>query len=252
MIRLVTGVAALSLTLGFQVSAPPGLMTLGEVLLFNAPDLPPDADAKAFGQLLTRIAPKQPDPGITLHLFQVDRGAMKGQRALVWTVDTLKRRRAHPAALESAGAVKGNVEYHLVAPETAGALPQVDVLGLHYTSVRPERVEAFERFVGEKLNPSVGNLRPDLRILYYKAVRGAAEGSYIALFALTRASRDKYWPGGSDSDDLRAAFKPVQGLTKELSTFLVEGSYLADPKFAAAVYESREWADFVLVSADAR
>ena len=85
----------------------------------------------------------------------------------------------------------------------------------------------------------MGNLRPDLRILYYKAVQGADAGSYIALFALTRASRDKYWPGGSDSDDLRAAFKPVQGLTKELSTYLVEGSYLADPKFAAAVFESR-------------
>ena len=69
------------------------------------------------------------------------------------------------------------------------------------------------------------------------------------MFALTRESRDKYWPGGSDSDELRAAFSPaVRELTKELSTYLVEGSYAADPKLAAAVYESRDWTDFVLIS----
>ena len=249
MIRLAAGLAVLSATLLLQTTGARELMTLGEVLLFNAPDLPPDADAKAFQQLLATIGPKPPEPGVTVHLFQRDRGSQKGQHALVWTVDTLKRRREH---LAMGNAVKGNIEYHLVAPETVGALPEVDVLGLHYTSVRPDRTEAFERFVSEKLHPAVGNLRPDLRILYYKAVRGADAGSYVALFALTRASRDKYWPGGSDSDDLRAAFKPVQGLTKELSTFLVEDSYLADPKFAAAVYESRRWADFVLVSAVAR
>jgi len=249
MIRLAAVLAALSATLLLPTTAAVDLMKLGEVLLFNATDLPPDADAKAFAQLLERIAPKRPEPGVAVHLFRGDRGSRKGQHALVWTVDTLKRRREYPA-LGDAG--KSNVEYHLVAPEHVETLPEVDVLGLHYTKVRPDRVEAFERFVSEKLHPSVGNLRPDLRILYYRAVRGADAGSYIALFALTRASRDKYWPGGSDSDNLRAAFKPVQGQTKELSTFLVEGSYLADPKFAAAVYESREWADFVLVSADPR
>jgi len=104
--------------------------------------------------------------------------------------------------------------------------------------------------VRSTLHPAVGNLRPDLRILYYRDAN--APGSYVALFALTRGSRDKYWPGGSDSDELRSAFKPVQGLTAELQTYLVDGSYLADPKFAAAVYESRDWSDFVLVSPDAR
>ena len=84
-------------------------------------------------------------------------------------------------------------------------------------------------------------------MLYHKAVRGPDAGSYITIFALTRASRDKYWPGGADSDELRAAFKPVQGLTTELITYLVEGSALTDPKFAAAVYESRDWSDFVLI-----
>jgi hypothetical protein len=39
----------------------------------------------------------------------------------------------------------------------------------------------------------------------------------------------------------------VQPLTTELVTYLVEGSALTDPKFAAAVFESRTWTDFVLV-----
>ena len=239
----------LLLALAFSAPAPSGLVRLGEVLLFSATDLPADADANAIGQLLTKAAPKRPEPGVAVNVFRGDRGSHKGQHALVWTVDTLQRRRVSPDLGKS---VASHIEYHLLAPETVGTLPDVDVLGLHYTNVRPERAEAFERFVGQKLHPAVANLRPDLRILYYKAVHGAYAGTHVALFALTRASRDKYWPGGSDSDELRAAFKAVQGLTKELSTYLVDNSYLADPKFAAAVFESRQWADFVLVPADPR
>ena len=40
----------------------------------------------------------------------------------------------------------------------------------------------------------------------------------------------------------------VQAHAKELLTYLVDGSALMDEKFAAAAYESREWADFVLIS----
>ena len=78
-------------------------------------------------------------------------------------------------------------------------------------------------------------------------MRGPDTGSYITIFALTKESRDKYWPGGSDSDDLRAAFKPAQAHTKELLTYLVDDSAMMGEQFAAAVYESREWADFVLI-----
>jgi hypothetical protein len=38
----------------------------------------------------------------------------------------------------------------------------------------------------------------------------------------------------------------VKTHTKELLTYLVEGSALTDEKFAAAIYESRDWSDFVL------
>jgi hypothetical protein len=127
-----------------------------------------------------------------------------------------------------------------------------DILGIHYIKVRPDRREAFERFVAEKLHPAVANLRPDLRLLYYKAVSGLDAGSYITVFALTTESRDRYWPKGSDSDDVRAAFKPVRGLTDELRMYLVEGSYATGDNMAAAVYESREWTDYVRVPPAAR
>jgi hypothetical protein len=47
----------------------------------------------------------------------------------------------------------------------------------------------------------------------------------------------------------RAAFQPVKAHTKELLTYLADNSALTDERFAAAVYESREWADFVLLPA---
>jgi hypothetical protein len=193
-------------------------MRLGEVLVM----LPLDA------------APTQAEEGT---LFQADRGDRKGQYLVVTTTAP------KAGSMRDGGRAS---EYRLLSPETAGTLPDVDVLGIHYIKVRPDRAQAFEQFVGRTLHPAVANLRPDLRLLYYKAVAGPDAGNYILLFALTRQSRDKYWPGGSDSDDLRAAFKPVQPLTVELSTYLVEGSALTDPKFAAAVFESRTWTDFVL------
>jgi hypothetical protein len=203
------------------------------------------ADAEAqkmrLGEMLVmvpfNVAPPPVAEGV---VFQADRGGRKGQYLLVTT-----------RAVKAGSAPGGGpaAEYRLLSPETAGALPDVNVLGIHYIKVRPERAAAFEQFVGRTLHPAVANLRPDLRLLYYKSVAGPDAGNYIALFALTRESRDKYWPGGSDSDDLRKAFKPVQPLTSELSTYLVEGSALTDPKFAAAVFESRTWTDFVLVPA---
>lgn len=195
-------------------------MRLGEVLVMVPLDAAPAPDNKG-------------------DVFQADRGGQKGNYLVVST---------SPGKPESpAGSARGT-EYRLLSPETAGSLPEVDVLGVHYIKVRVDRAEAFEQFVGRTLHPAVANLRPDLRILYYKAVAGPEAGTYIALFALTRESRDKYWPGGSDSDDLREAFKPVRPLTTELSTYLVEGSALTDPRFAAAVFESRTWTDFVLVA----
>jgi hypothetical protein len=195
-------------------------VTLGEVLVLTAVEGAPAPAASGSG-----------------HLFTADRGSRRGQSVLLST-----DRQKAPAGDGR------RLEYQLLSPEKVGPLPAVDVLGIHYTKVRPDRVQAFERFVAEKLHPAVGNLRPDLRVLYYRLASGSDASNYIALFALTRESRDKYWPKGADSDELRAAFSPaVKALTAELGTYLVDGSYAADPKLAAAVYESREWTDFVLV-----
>lgn len=199
-------------------------MRLGEVIVF------------------TPFGPNAPPGGSKAQVFQADRGNRKGDYMVVWTGrSTDKRPDDVPGSTAAAS------EYRLLSPDKVGALPSVDVLGIHYIKVRPDRRDAFEKYVGDTLHPAVGNLRPDLQLLYYKAVRGPDTGSYITIFALTQASRDKYWPGGSDSDELRAAFKPQRAHTKELLTYLVDGSALTEEKFAAAVYESREWADFVLL-----
>jgi hypothetical protein len=179
-----------------------------------------------------------PAPGGNDHLVQADRGNRKGQFYRVWT--SAANKKTPPVTVRS-------TEYHLLSPEKVGTLPEVDVLGVHFIKVLTDRRDAFERFVGDTLHPAVANLRPDLRLLYYKAVRGAEAPGYILLFALTKQSRDKYWPGGSDSDALRAAFAPARVHTKELITYLVPESALTDEKFAAAIYESREWTDLVLM-----
>jgi hypothetical protein len=212
-------------------------VVIGIALLAGAADA--EGPKMQLGEVLVMVPLDAAPPPVTEGVvFQADRGARKGQYLVVTTP---------PAKVRSTREGGRASEYRLLSPETAGTLPDVDVLGIHYIKVRPERADAFEQFVGRTLHPAVANLRPDLRLLYYKAVAGPDTGNYIALFALTRESRDKYWPGGSDSDDLREAFKPVRPLTTELSTYLVEGSALTDPKFAAAGFESRTWTDFVLV-----
>jgi hypothetical protein len=217
----------LSILIGLFLSssAQAQKMKLGEVIVF------------------TPFGPARP-AGSNGFVFQSDRGNRKGDHVRVWTGGA-----KDPRPADAAGSTAAPSEYQLLSPDKVGALPDVDVLGIHYIKVRPDRRDAFEKYVAETLHPAVGNLRPDLRLLYYKAVRGPEAGNYITIFALTKESRDKYWPGGADSDDLRVAFKPVSRHAKELLTYLVEGSALTADQFAAAGYESREWADFVLLPA---
>jgi len=213
----------LSILVGLSLSAQAQTMKLGEIILFIPFGVNRPADSHG-------------------PVFQSDRGSRKGQHLLTWTGSGNDTRPDNiPGATGEAS------EYQLLSPGKVGPLPDVDVLGIHYIKVRPDRRDAFEKYVSDTLHPAVGNLRPDLRLLYYKAVRGPDAGSYITIFALTKASRDKYWPGGSDSDDLRAAFAPVTAHKKDLLTYLVDNSALTGEQFAASVYESREWADFVLL-----
>jgi hypothetical protein len=261
---VVSGLVAVGLGLAAQPASPQSagapMMTLGDVLVWHTPDVVPGTDAAAFeAAVRDRVLPAlRASAAAPVHLVRADRGGRKGQYAVVSTTAAPDRPpTTDPRAADFAAGVakllapftKGpgrTIRYSVVGPGTAGPSPAVDVLGMHYVKVRPERRDAFERFVTATVHPAVANLRPDLRVIYYR-VEGGATADYVALFALTRASRDRYWPGGSDSDALRAAFGPVRALTKELAAYLVEGSFLADEKFAAAVYESRDWSDFVLV-----
>jgi hypothetical protein len=216
----VAGTLALGVLTFVSQEARGQMIKLGEVLVITPSESTPTPDAKD-------------------HLVQADRGNRKGQFYRVWT---------GPATSGVAPGTDRSTEYRLLSPEKARTLPDVDVLGIHFIKVLPDRRESFEGFVRDTLHPAVANLRPDLRLLYYRAARGAEAPGYILLIALTKQSRDKYWPGGSDSDALRAAFGPVKVHTKELSTYLVPGSALTDEKFAAAIFESREWTDLVLVA----
>jgi hypothetical protein len=218
------GLRLAGLALGaVMVTAPAHaqMIALGEVLVLTP------SDGQSAGDAGT-------------HLLQADRGSRKGQVYRLWTGS------AGAAASKPAGTER-STEYRLLSPGKVGPLPDIDVLGIHYIKVLPERRDAFERYVGQTLHPAAANLRPDLRLLYYQAVSGPESPGYILLFALTRQSRDKYWPGGADSDALRTAFAPLKTHTKELATLLEPGSALTDEKFVAAVYESREWTDLVLV-----
>ena len=115
-----------------------------------------------------------------------------------------------PPAIDSA------TEYRLLSPEKVGPLPEIDVLGIHFLKVLPDRRDAFERFVRDTLHPAVRQPAPQSPAAVLQGRARADTPGYILLFALTKQSRDKYWPGGSDSDVLRAAFGPVKVHTKEL------------------------------------
>ena len=221
---------ALPLVLGASVATGGGdpTMKLGQTLFVVVPDAKADADEASLAASARQ----------GMRLARKDRGNTGGRHLLVSTSKS-----------DVAGAAGRLVEYQLVGAKSVGDLPDVEVLGLHFAKVRPDRITDFDRFLAEKLHPAVGNLRPDLRLLYYKPLRGEEPGNYLTVFALTKASRDKYWPKGQDSDELRAAFDTsVLALAEELRTYLVEGSY-ATGNLAAAVYESKQWADYVITGA---
>jgi hypothetical protein len=230
------------------MAAQPPAMTLGQVLVLSVQDLGAGADAAAFERRVfdeMMPAARQTGPGWQLHLTRKNRGPHAGQYLLAWTLDGTA---LNGKAIVPKGLPAGNwyQAYELVGADKLGALPTVDVLAVHFIKVLPDRRDAFDKFIAEKLNPTVGTLRPDLRLLYYKPAGGSDPGAYVTIFALTRASRDKYWPNGSDSDDLKTAMKSPQALTGEMKTYLVDDSY-ATGNLAAAVYESKDWGDWVVV-----
>jgi len=141
-------------------------------------------------------------------------------------------------------------EYHLLGADKFESLPYVDLLGIHYLKVKPSRANDFEKFVVEKMHPAVTSFLPDMHLLTYKAADGGGKGSYITIFAIeSLQARDAYWPAGKpETGKLKDAFRPLKNLAMELKEYLVSGSYLEPTGGAAAIFESKEWTDFIHVT----
>ena len=242
---------------------------IGEVLILNHPNLNNNTKPEAFQAFTTQeILPvlNKQGHGTTYHLFKADRGKQKGQFLLAAATEKINDPRGNflksPFNVisssngdKSLGDFVTNAEtfteYHLIGWEKIKSLPNAGILGIHSIQVKKERSKDFEKFVVDKLHPAVSQLFPDMQLLFYKAVAGENKGSYITVFTIdSPAARDKYWPGGSaETEILKKTFKPLEGLAKELGSYLVEGSYLEPSSGGAAAYwESKVWTDFVDVS----
>jgi hypothetical protein len=244
-LRLVISAAVLALALGASTALAQDITLTPQIALGTLEQA--EADAAFEARTLGQLAGLKSDLGEQPYLLKKDRGPHPGHYAVFVTMPPGSGR----MGIQYMRAFPTVTQYQLVDAEQLGTLPTVDVLAVHYMKVQPGKADAFETFITEKLNPAVGNLRPDLRFLHYRGA-GPAAGSYITVVAITKASRDKYWPGGSDSEDLTTAFTPeIRALaTDELQPFLVENSFGVN--MAAQIYEAREWADWFVVTAPAR
>ncbi|MEZ4701458.1 MAG: hypothetical protein R2834_14065 [Rhodothermales bacterium] len=271
LLRIVIALAVL-----FAAASPAAAqkVQLGEVLVVNTPFVKPGIDAEAFEQdVLTRVMPAWKGLGknTEAHFFRADRGKGAGRYWQVWSFRTAKARQASMPAIAGMGfsdsirqklgpattlspeyiaASGGYTDFELIGADKIKKLPQVELLGVHYIHIIPEKREDFERFVRDKLHPAVVNKIPGMDLLYYKGVRGELAGRYLLIFAIkTDADRARYWPtGSSETQTLKDEFAPLKDLAQELKTYEVEGTYLPESSGAAAqIFESLEWTDFAIL-----
>ena len=248
---------------------------LGEVVMISTSALKADTDPEAFkAYMLEELTPawNRASPGATMYLLQADRGDRNGEFLTVCIAARNADRKQLPsgspftnqAVSSVAGTLSGRpsdflnkpggyTEYQLIGAGQFATLPAVDLLGIHYIKVKPERAKEFEKLVVDKLHPAVGNLVHDMNLLYYKAVDGDDKGSYITIYAIASVdARERFWPtGGQEQDIVKQLFGPHKELALELSSYLVEDSYLGPESGGGAAYfESLEWTDFVVIDAD--
>ncbi len=249
-------------------------VVLGDVIRIVLPELQPDADADAFEAVATGEVAADINsnvPGAEFHVYEADRGDRAGDYLLLWNRTT--RHEGNAASLEpsqspfpapdseAAQEVMAPVDafiaddadvtdYALIGSDQFEALFPVDVLGSHFLKVLPDRAEAFETFVKERLHPTLKDLMPGMPLLYYKGIAGARSGDYLLVFAIRDPeARELYFPTDQpETPALYAALEPLESLGQELTTYLEDGSWL-DPSSggAAAYFESTEWTDFVRI-----
>jgi hypothetical protein len=255
-------------------------MKIGEVIMVSNSTLKKDVKPEAFQNWVNKeIAPawNKKYPGTGMHLFRADRGDRKEEFLLVSGAARVADRETLPLGspfaekviTTNASSKKSSdflnnpgayTEYRLIGADKLKSLPVAGILGIHYIKVKPERSKEFEKFVNEKLHPAVGQLFPDMQLLYYKAVAGDPDpsltqdyrdaGEYITIFTIeSEASRDKYWPAGApETEILKKTFLPLKELALELGTYLVDDSYLkTESGGAAAYFESTRWTDFIYI-----
>ena len=173
-------------------------MKMGEVIIISNSGFKKEINPELLRQLNNNKS------GNSFELFQADRGERKGEFLLVSRVignrNTMSQSSPFNVKTLSGFLNKPGsyTEYRLIGAEKFKSLPSAGIMGIHYIKVKADRKKEFEKFVTEKLNPAVGNLLPDMQLLYYKAVAGEDMGSYITVFTIdSDASRHKYWPAGA-------------------------------------------------------
>jgi len=245
---------------------------LGESLLVSTSPLKKDKDPEAFKSFMSKEfvpAWNKATPGPNIYLLQADRGDRSGEFLTICMAKTQKDRKKLPgkspftdkAVMSVAGELNERpstflekpdayTEYQLIGGDQLSTLPSVDLLGIHYLQVKPDMEKDFEKLVVGKLNPTVGQLVHDMNLYYYKAVAGENKGSFITIFAIESVeARERFWPtGGQEQEIVKQLFEPYKELALELSSYLVENSYLGPESGGGAAYfESLEWTDFVVV-----
>jgi hypothetical protein len=109
-------------------------------------------------------------------------------------------------------------DYVILGDPAWEAPPRIELLGVHHYRAKDGMAEVLERFVAEEWMPHarVG----DGWVLVYKADRGRERGGYAVVYVPDSIEiRDRYWPGGQDSEEAIRAFAPVAELWGRLMEY---------------------------------
>ena len=167
-----------------QTSSGQG-MQMGEVIIVTTPELKNDKSGEDLRRfMLDNVAPawNNGNQRVNFHLFQADRGNMKGKYLVVCNVkEVADRKESLPAGspfkdevMSSRSSKKPSeilsnpeafTEYHLLGANKFRSLPDIGILGIHYIKVKKERANDFEKFTIEKMHPAVGTLLPNMHLL---------------------------------------------------------------------------------------
>jgi hypothetical protein len=247
-------------------------LPLGETIFISSSPLNKDVNPLVYeSYMLTELVPSwnSNSPGASMYLLKADRGDRNGELLTICMASGKeipeKLGKGSPFADKSVASVAGDLskppsnflknpdaytEYQLLGGDRITPLPSVEILGIHYMKVKPEKKKDYEKFVTERLHPTVGNLVHDMNLLYYKAVNEEDKDTFITIYAIESVeARERFWPtGGQEQDIVKELFGPYKDLAKELASYLVEDSYLKpESGGGAAIFESLEWTDFVVI-----